>query len=213
MAKENLNQKQTKKDYSNSYNKAYEIIADKPYWKNRDFNDKFDYEVQELTHKLMLKLGYKIKKINGESEYIKLNEQKENKKLTDKELKGFAGTQSLENEQDEYARNSKDDISILQNIIERMTPQGWTGKFNDNIFVVSYTCYVTGIALDKKDDLESDHKKAKELIQDTFKDKSGRKISLKEVGEDFDVQNSYTVFKQSRVCYSKFYEYKEKSVE
>ncbi len=129
-----------------------------------------------------------------------MNEQKE---------KTIGATNSLDNTEDNFvSKNSKDNISILQNIVSRMGSKGFTGKFEDNKFILSYTCYVTGIANNKKDEIEKDIREGKSMIEDAFKDKTGRSIKLKEIGEDFDVQNSYTIFKQSRVVYTKIYEIK-----
>ncbi len=124
-------------------------------------------------------------------------------------LKSVGATNSLENEQDEFvAKDSKDDISILQNIVSRMGDQGITGKFHDNYFLVTYVAYTPGLALMQKDSFDATCKEIKMVIEDKFEEKAGRKIKLKEVGEEFDTEGSYTSFKQTIVKYTKIYEYK-----
>lgn len=122
-------------------------------------------------------------------------------------LKSVGGISSLENEQDEYGRNNKDDISVLQNIVSRMGDQGVSIKFQGETAIITLTTYTTGQAADEKDDFEDTHRQIKSKVQEVFKDKTGRSISLKEVDEDFDTENAYTAFKQTLVKYSKIYTY------
>ncbi len=52
-------ERKTPKEYFTIYDKAYDTIANKAKWRDKDFNKKFDKEVNDLTHKVMLKKGYK----------------------------------------------------------------------------------------------------------------------------------------------------------
>lgn len=125
-------------------------------------------------------------------------------------LKSVAATNSLDNEQDEFATENSTDISVLQNIVSRMGNQGFSGKFQDNIFILSYTTYITGLAINEKNKLEVDLQNAKKVIEDKYEEKTDKKIKLKEVGEEFNSEPYYTSFKQTLIQYSKFYEYKKK---
>jgi hypothetical protein len=124
-------------------------------------------------------------------------------------LKSVGGINSTENEQDNFvAKDSKDDISILTNIVSRMNGQGIIGKFHNDLFLVTYITYTPGLVIDQKDSFEATCKEIKKVIEDKFEEKTGRKLKLKEVGEDFDSEAAYTVFQQTIIKYTKFYEYK-----
>jgi hypothetical protein len=123
--------------------------------------------------------------------------------------KSIGSTNSTENVQDNFvAKDSKDDISILTNIISRMNGQGIIGKFHNDLFLVTYITYTPGLVIDQKDSFEATCKEIKKVIEDKFEEKTGRKLKLKEVGEDFDSEAAYTTFKQTIIKYTKFYEYK-----
>ena len=125
-------------------------------------------------------------------------------------LSSVNATNSSDNENDFYATTQHGPIELLTNILSRMNNQGISGKFQEDKMIVTYTTLINGSIKDAtKTDFEVTHKEIKDRIQDTYEDKSGKKLKLKEVGESFDVEPAYDTFKRSLVKYSKFYTYKE----
>ena len=119
-------------------------------------------------------------------------------------FESVAGVNSPENEEDKYfSESGMSTISVLENILNRLTDKGIGHKFQGNILCITHNSYTTEKVIDKKNEIEEELNKIVAFVKNEFKDKTGKAITLKEVSEDFSSVATYTSFKQTLIQYSK----------
>lgn len=100
-----------------------------------------------------------------------------------------------------------DDISIIENILSRLTGSGVTHKFQGNLLYITIHEYshesdMGPITLKLADEI----KQVEDILKKQYKNITGKTLSFKQTGTDLDVVSAYTVNRQALVRFTVMYE-------